>query len=154
MNEIFINIITHPAFGIVAGGTGFMLGHYFSIGRDRRNEFNAAAAKLRNAFWPILNAMNSAHYNLQGDLGYFLEQSFFDLKAAVFDFSHYLPAKTKAEFLEAWYEYYCREDARHKNSNPFFEQYSTMRLTPEQVDEKKKFVQSRIEKILNFARQK
>ena len=50
MNDLFINIITHPAISFVACLIGFLVGNRFALGRDQRKEFNAAAITFRSAF--------------------------------------------------------------------------------------------------------
>jgi len=43
MIQFVINIITHPAFNFASALFGFLVGNYFAISRDRRNDFNKAA---------------------------------------------------------------------------------------------------------------
>ncbi|KAF0216564.1 MAG: hypothetical protein FD174_3658 [Geobacteraceae bacterium] len=46
MQDVVYGIITHPTFFIPAGLFGYLLGNWFTIGRDRRKEFNEAAEAL------------------------------------------------------------------------------------------------------------
>ena len=41
--QLFINVITHPAFAVVTFLGGVWFGNHFALGRDRRKEFNEAA---------------------------------------------------------------------------------------------------------------
>jgi hypothetical protein len=120
----------------------------------RVTEFNKAATKLREGFLPVCMVLNPAQFALKEDLAVLLNGYFNDMRRAVLEFSDVLDTKTKAPFLEAWYEYYCHPDARNKNGTPFLEQYSCRGLTIDQGHEMKKLVQSRIEKILEFAKPK
>jgi hypothetical protein len=120
----------------------------------RITDFNKAATKLREAFLPVRMALNPAQFALKEDLAVFLNGHFHDMRVAVLEFSDILDVKTKTDFLQAWYEYYCHPDARNENSIPFLEQYSCRGLTIDQVHGMKKLVQSRIEKILEFAKPK
>jgi hypothetical protein len=120
----------------------------------RITEFNKTATKLREAFLPVRMALNPAQFALKEDLAVFLESHFQDLRRAVLEFSDVLDAKSKTAFLETWYEYYCHPKAQNENTIPFFAQYSCRGLTIEREHEMKKLVQSRIEKILEFAKPK
>jgi hypothetical protein len=120
----------------------------------RITDFNKAATKLREAFLPVRMALNPAQFALKEDLAVFLNGHFDDMRGAVLEFSDVLNTKTKADFLQAWCEYYCHPSARNENGIPFLEQYSCRGLKIGQEHEMKKLVQSRIEKILEFAKPK
>lgn len=53
MIDFFIGIVTSPAFPIVTLLIGFLLGHYLTIGRDRRKEFNELINPVRLKLWFI-----------------------------------------------------------------------------------------------------
>lgn len=46
MSELFISILTHPAFAIVTFLIGILFSNYFTLHRDNRNDFNTAAEIL------------------------------------------------------------------------------------------------------------
>lgn len=46
MIGFFKSIFTNPTFSIITGLVGFLLGHYLTIGRDRRREFNEIAIPI------------------------------------------------------------------------------------------------------------
>lgn len=52
MGTIIINILTSPGFPLATLLLGFLIGHRLAIGRDKRNDFNKAAADFREAFLP------------------------------------------------------------------------------------------------------
>ncbi|MFH1672805.1 MAG: hypothetical protein ABIF87_05205 [Pseudomonadota bacterium] len=130
------------------------------LARDRTlktikiNDFNKTANKLRESFLPIRMALNPAKFALQEDLADFLGSHFEDNGRCVLEFSDVLDTKSKTAFLKAWHEYHCHKDQCNEKGVPFFEQYSCRGLTIEQEHEMKKLVQSRIEKILKFAKPK
>lgn len=113
-----------------------------------------SAMKLREAFKDEILALNPAQYAMRVDLPSFLESAFHKHRAAVFDFSCFLKSEEKTAFYGAWYEYYCHPDARNENSIPFFEQYSCRGFKIDQEHKMKKLAQSRIERILEFAKPK
>ena len=115
----------------------------------RRQEFNNASARLRDAFRDELLALNPALQVLR-DIPALLEESFNKHRAAILDFSHFLAPETKSAFYDAWYTYYCPPKARNENSIHFFEQYSSRGKNVEQVHEIKSLARSRIEAILEF----
>ena len=66
MIDFFIGILTSPAFPIVTLLIGFLLGHYLTIGRDRRKEFNELIKSVRLMLWfirdyPCSNAMQPSN---------------------------------------------------------------------------------------------
>jgi hypothetical protein len=110
--------------------------------------------KFREAFKDELLALNPAQYAIKVDLATFLENAFPKHRAAVFDFAYFLDLRERTALYAAWYEYYCHPKAQNENTIPFFGQYSCRGLTIDQEHEMKKLVQSRIEKILEFAKPK
>jgi len=167
-----MNNITAYQIALIAGGftiIGVLLGTLLSYCLSRKlirethenalqliriGEFNKAASKFREVFLPIRIALNPAEFSLEEDLSVFLENNFNNLRRAVIDFSDFLDSGTKSKFLDAWHEYYRHPDHRDKNIVPFLEQYSCHGLSPQKKHEMKQLVQSRIEKILEFAKPK
>jgi hypothetical protein len=146
---------------LIAGGftiTGILLGAWlgyrFSLSLANVNERRRAAMKLREAFKDELLALNPAKHAVKIDLVAFLENAFSKHRAAVLDFAYFLAPKEKRAFYMAWYEYHCHPDARNEETVPFFEQYSCLGLTIKQEHERKNLAQSRIERILEFAKPK
>lgn len=146
----------------VGGVVGYIVreivGHRLARSRTleaiRITEFNKAATKFREAFLPVRMALNPAQFALKQDLVNFLNGHFNDMRVAVLEFSDVLDGKTKDDFFQAWYEYYCHQDQRNERGIQFLEQYSCRGLRIEQEHEMKKLVQSRIERILEFAKPK
>ena len=151
-----VNTLTFTTGGLLGCLIGYYINHRLARARSLEianiSEFNKAAVKLREAFWPEYLALTPQHYVLQTELVEFLENSFYKHKTAIFEFAHYLPVKSKTAFLEVWYEYYCHPDARNENSVPHFGQYSCRGLTYNQEREMKLLVQSRIDKVLAFSK--
>ena len=147
--EFISTVIRDPKFSLVLGLIGFLIGNRLAIGQDQRQEFNRAAAKFREVFSPILNALTPPYSPLPEDLGTFLWRHSPDSKSAVLEFSNFLkPIKAKNAFLQTWDEYYC------KDNKPNFAQYSCRELPEEEQRKIKEFALSRIEKILKFAKPK
>jgi len=46
VDDLVINLVTHPAFGVVTFFIGLWGGNHFALGRDRRKEFNDAAETM------------------------------------------------------------------------------------------------------------
>jgi hypothetical protein len=63
-------------------------------------------------------------------------------------------SKAKTAFLQAWYEYYCRDDDRNENAQPYFKQYSFEKHSEEERQNIRKLARSRIEKTLEFSNPK
>ena len=118
-------------------------------------EFNRAASKFRDTFSPVLRSLIPPYEPLPDDLAAFLYRSFHDFKNAVIEFSGFLDdPKTKAAFLQSWYQYYCPDDNSNENCRPHFVKYSLRERTEEEKQDVKQLVRSRIEKILEFAKPK
>jgi hypothetical protein len=141
-------------FTIVGTLLGAWLGYRLSLSLTNVTERRRAAIKFREAFKEELLALNPAQYAMKVDLATFLENAFPKHRAAVFDFAYFLEPKERTAFYAAWYEYYCHPKTQNENTIPFFGQYSCRGLTIEQEHERKKLVQDRIEKILEFAKPK
>ncbi|MBN1290395.1 MAG: hypothetical protein JXB48_01025 [Candidatus Latescibacteria bacterium] len=116
----------------------------------RIEEFNKAAAKLRETFLPVRIALNPSEFAIKEDLSVFLKRHFQNFRQAVMEFSDLLDTQTKTAFLQAWHEYYRHPEALDKNYIPF----SCQGLTIEQKHERMKHAQCCIEKILEFAKPK
>ena len=141
-------------FTIVGTLLGAWLGYRFSLSLTNVTQRRRAAMKFREAFKDELLALNPAQYAMKVDLATFLENAFPKHRAAVFDFAYFLEPTERTAFYTAWREYYCHPKAQNENTIPFFGQYSCRGLTIDQEHEKKQLVQSRIEKILEFAKPK
>lgn len=141
-------------FTIIGTLLGALLGYRFSLSFAKVTERHRAAMKIRDAFKDEILALNPARHEMRIDLSDFLENAFSKHRAAVLDFSYFLEAKDRTAFYTAWYEYHCHPAACNDESVPFLEQYSCRGLTLEQEHERKKLAQSRINKILEFARSK
>lgn len=109
MNEILTNIITHPAFSIVAGVIGFLLGHCFSIYRDRRKEFSSAAEAFSDAFVSICQRLNKNE-----PIRDILIQEFPSQDAAKIKFARYLTGNNLGRFEDIWAKYQQNYDTSAK----------------------------------------
>jgi len=110
LNDLFLNIITHAAFGTVTFLVGLWGGHRLAIGRDRRKEFNEAAAKFRSAFTEIRKTIRESQSGVRG----FRQTDFFQLFTdsyqsqydALIHFKDHLNCKEQEAIEKAW-EKHC-----------------------------------------------
>ena len=147
--------ISNPLFNIVSAFTGYLIGNRLALSRDRIQNFNRAAEKLRDVFLPILLLLNPYHHTLKEDIYYILERNFDAHKGAVIEFSNHLRGrKTKRAFLQAWYEYHCYTNDCH--GDLCLEQYmiNDQGYTFKKKHEILKLIETRINKILKFAQPK
>ena len=110
MINFLLNIITHPAFGVVTFFAGLILGNYFSIHRDRRIEFNKYAAVFRDEFvdeiLEIRKAIDTRDPNKQGNFFIFNfhgENDLISHEKAKIIFEPYV--SDLKGFNSAWYAY-------------------------------------------------
>jgi hypothetical protein len=108
---LFNSIITNPAFSIASLLIGFLLGHYLAIGRDKRNDFNKAAAIFREAFYPEIILLkhnvrvpDCRSYSDNPSEFLFAGYTLCHLKAFEV-FRAYLSSKDKIGIDKAWKEY-------------------------------------------------
>ncbi len=153
MIDFAIKIFASPAFPLVTLLLGFLIGNRLAIGRDRRKEFNEAAAKFRSAFKDELLALNPALSRNSVDTAELLETAFDKHRMAVFDFSPFLPSKSIKGFDEAWHEYY-RYDNAPEGIIHGLAKYSGVGHGYEEKRRLRLLAAERIEKILKFAEHK
>lgn len=60
MWDFFHQVVKHPAFGIVSGLIGFLIGNRFAIDRDKRKEFNNLIEPLRRELIGVRNNPESS----------------------------------------------------------------------------------------------
>jgi hypothetical protein len=156
MVTVAIEIFTSPFFPLVTLLLGFLVGHRLSIGRDKRKEFNDAATIFRNAFIPettfLRHNANVGELGSSNDLGELLSFAYVrrHLKALEI-FKNYLSPEDNRSIDKAWKEY-CYHP---KNIDSlYFEQYSCKNETIQEVEKMKKIALKRLEKILEFGKQK
>ena len=103
MGEFIMSVITHPAFNIAVGLIGFLIGNFFAIGRDKRNEFIAAADEFRRVFNQHLVDIQSRRYGFGDAIS---EKIIEAHRLAYFNFRPYLRGEYLRQYNEAW-EKYC-----------------------------------------------
>ena len=155
MKAMIIEILTSPGFSLATLLLGFFMGHRLAIGRDKRNDFNKAAAIFREAFLPeivfLRHNAKVAGSNASDDVGGTLSFGHLHRHLRAFEvFRSYLSTKKKAGIDKAWQKY-CRDP-----DNPealCFGQYSCKPTenTPARKAEFKKIALERIEEILKYA---
>lgn len=59
MLNLAVTIFTHPVFTAIIG---FFIGHYLSIGRDRRNDFNKIAVPINIKLQGQIESLESNHF--------------------------------------------------------------------------------------------
>ena len=111
MTDLAMAILTHPAFGVVTFLIGMLAGNYLAIGRDRRKEFNQAAATFKSKVLSELEGLYPIPTNWPKDINTFLRDKFPRLQIAVNEFKTYLPKNEQAELEKAWFIYRAGEDS-------------------------------------------
>jgi len=113
LNDLFLNIITHTAFGTITFLVGMWGGHRLAIGRDRRKEFNDAASTFRNAFTSELSAIRNPSFdeNTKTNDSYnLLKEAFGKHRTAYEAFRLFLESGRRNEFDEAWINYHAYDN--------------------------------------------
>jgi len=138
MNNLFVDIITHPAFGIITGLIGYLIGNNFALGRDRRKEFYAASDEFRKIFTQAL--VDIRDKNSLFDFYSIDKGNFKKLQVAYLNFRHFLKGACCSQYDEAWnqYDFDCKyqwtfdDSAREKVAKDIerlleFTEYSLLR---------------------------
>lgn len=108
MDELFLGIITHPSFPILTGMVGYLIGHYFAIGRDKRKEFSAAADKFREVFNQALVDLQHGRFGMLGFGGSFSDDVVKAHRLTYLNFRPHLRGEYRNQYDKAWYKY-CGE---------------------------------------------
>jgi hypothetical protein len=146
--------------GAIAGGIVIgIANHYLSKSRNKEqreiNEFNNAAAIFRDVFLPE-TAFLKYHANIGGlgssnNLHEILSSGYLRQLKAFETFKPYLSPVNRIGIDKAWQEY-CRHPDNQETL--YFKQYSTKNVSRDREAELKNIALERIEKILEFAKNK
>lgn len=153
MNDLLINILTHPAFGVITFLVGIWFGNHFALGRDRRKEFNDAATKLRDEFAPELSSLKHPSFDDTGDPSSLLLGAFNKHRIATDRFRSFLKGKARIEFEKAWLKYYAHDNDDVEDKTEFLIKYSPG-WEGKPIHECRNLAIANIEKLLEFARHK
>jgi len=145
--EFLVNTLTHPAFTAIVG---FVAGHFFAIGRDRRKEFNDASEKLRDAFAPELSTLKNPTFDTTIDPYNLLLGAFDKHRTAVVAFSHFLKEPRKRQFNQTWLKYYAHGADDEGDKTEFLIKYSPG-WESKPIRECRDAAIFNIEKLLEFA---
>jgi hypothetical protein len=121
MNNIFINIITHPAFGIITGLLGFLIGNKFATGRDKRKEINQAAATFTSKVLIELEGLYPIPTNWPKDIDRFLRDKFPKLQIALNEFKPFLTQSQQIAFEKTWFIYRMGENGREIDKQDYWQ---------------------------------
>lgn len=125
MNDLLINIITNPAFGIVTFLIGILLGNHFALHRDRRKEFIEATGKFRNIFYTELTGLYPTPVDWdKWKIPDYLHSKFTKLERAIAEFRPFVPRSRRCAFDEAWYVYRGGKDSECYESKQCYFQYT------------------------------
>lgn len=97
---MLVNIITHPAFGVVTFLIGLWGGNHFAIGRDRLKEFNDAAAEFMCAFTNEIRLVEES--NTATDFINIFNKAYIRHYNALIRFQAYLSESGRTELKKAW----------------------------------------------------
>jgi len=149
MIEFLVNTITHPAFTAIVG---FLAGHFLTIGRDRRKEFNKAAETFRDAFIPELSAIRTLSFPDTIDTvdPYKLLKNAFDRHRVAYEtYRPRVKRSHKRAFDRAWQNYYAYDDTG-EDAYEHLIKYSPFYIgTPNK--ECRELAVANIDKLLEFA---
>jgi len=121
MIDIIVNIISHLVVGIITGLLGFWIGNKFAIGRDKRKEFNQAAAAFTNKVLVELEGLYPIPTNWPKDIDRFLRDRFPKLQVAINEFKSYLTEDQQIAFETAWFIYRLGEDGREVDKQSYWQ---------------------------------
>jgi len=148
-----LSIIIGGSIAIVASFIGAMVAHIFTECRDRRKEFNQAAADFKSAFIPALRYLDYRYspdrINMPGIYN-ILDEAFDRHEIAIIKFRPYLNWWQHIGFDKAWNDY-CDRD--RKNGNPHFMVYAELENVTDKIKEQKRYLHL-IEILLTFAEPK
>jgi hypothetical protein len=150
--EFLINILTHPAFTAVIG---FLAGHFFAVGRDRRREFNSAADAFRDAFTPALSAIRNPSFEETTnpiDPHDLLKEAFGKHRTAYEIFRLSLDGARRSKFDSAWINYYAYDNDSKDGSEHLLKYSPGWESKP--IKECRDDAIANIEKLLEFAKHK
>jgi hypothetical protein len=168
VSEFLVNTLTHPAFTAIIG---FLAGHFLAMGRDRRKEFNEAAAKFREAFAKIRKTINDSHPGIskmgQTDFFMLFTESYDRQYEALIHFKDHLSRKQQEALEKTWEQHCWNGYFDEKESHGPFLHYHYISETEmrdgepfitktfvESFAEVKNLANSNIEKLLAFAKPK
>lgn len=104
--DLFLNIISHPAFGIVYGLVGFLIGNYFALFRDRRKESISDLKNFRSIIAKEISGFNNKSSIFRpGDKG-----RLDDIYASILVFKPSLSRNKQKVLLKLWDEYKKHEE--------------------------------------------
>lgn len=152
MWQLINQIINHPLFNFFCGLVGFFLGNRLAIGRDKRNDFNKAAADFRNSFNETLLLLDPQSFiDKQGEDTYSkLNKNIVQHEKAASMFRHFLSKRRQKAFDNAWKEY-CYDD--HDQNVKFLEKYASNGSVIKNQKAREK-AYDRINKLMEFAKPK
>lgn len=151
--ELPLQIIKNPAFGIVWGLIGFLIGNRLALGRDKRQEFNQAAAALREAFLPerlLLDIRHAPKGSEDKSAFEIIEPAIQRHTEAMVRFLDHLPWWKKFFFTRAWNQY-MHYKAKGVPDTPFPAMYAEEKWEGKDT---RKLAIKRIDKLLKFAQPK
>lgn len=155
-----IQILTDPLFSFITLLLGFLIGHRLSIGRDKRQEFNKAAAGFRDAFLPeatfLTHDANIGGLGSYNKLHEILRAGYLRQLKALEVFKPSLSITQRAAIYHAW-DKYCHpeavpQDPDEKRDFRFYD-YMTIEES-EGTNKAKEIALEKINKILEFAQPK
>lgn len=137
-----IEIFASPFFPLVTLLLGFLVGHRLAIGRDRRKEFNKAAAEFKTAFIPELRYLADRY---SAGIYKILALAFDRHEIAVIKFRPNLCCQQHIGFDKAWNDYCDKE-----NGKPRFMVYAEPD-DPIGIIDKRNFYLEKLNTLLKFA---
>ena len=140
--------------GIVSGLCGFLINHWFAVGRDRGQERRDAGREFRNVFTEIqgllqINPPIDPAHPPEGwqNANKLVRKFFLKHHSAVIEFEPFLLWYKKPFFTNRWHEYCCYDK---KSGHETFSDYDPK--PGENEIAKRKLALSRIGRLLKFAR--
>ena len=160
MGELIYKIIVNPIFNIICLFIGYLAGHRLAIGREKRKEFNSAAASFRDAFVDEIRLLKKDKV-LRPSWGGFSEgsQTAYEIvggsinkhETAYITFRHYVGRLQRKGFDSTWHQY-AEPNKQIVPSQPFIE-YDSLGDFQKEKDIRKDILH-RIENLLNYAKPK
>lgn len=149
MINFLLNIITHPAFGVVTFLAGLLIGNYFSITRDRRQSFNNAALEFQHAFTNQIRLIADDEHGL--NITQILTDSYSGHANALLHFLPHLDKRDRTEINKAWNIHCWNDESAKKNTNQIiFAHYIYLDNEVDKID-CRKLALFNINHLLSFA---
>jgi hypothetical protein len=138
-------------FSLITGLVGFWLGHRLAIGRDRRREFNVAAAAFRDALAPekiLLDIRHAGDQYENKSAMEIIEPAIQRHTEAMIRFSPYLSWWKKIRFNRAWNQY-AHFKVKGEPDTPYLAMYAEEKWDGKNT---KDLAIKRIGKLIHFAK--